>query len=335
MKKRRFIQLPFIILIAITFLFSCFPEPSTPPITGSENPAVSEISNQIQYNPHDPELYLSRATLYYEMEYYDEAIKDMKKAMSYDSSSIAYRHVLSDIYFDGDKNNEAIGLLEETISIFPASERTILKLSEFQFILNLNEAALQTIDKLMVQKPKHIEGFYMNGRIYRQMGKDAKSIENYKKALEQNDKHFDSLLELGTLYSQNKNKKALQYLEAAKKLSSSNPDPVFEIGNFYRFQGNDKKALEYFNQVTLMDNQYTDAHINSGLIMLDAKDYKKANQYFNIAVETDPTYPSAYYYRGISYASLGDKFKAKQDFQDALNLAPSYDEAKEALLKLE
>ncbi len=324
----------FPIWIFAILLSSCFRDPEPEAVIQYQNPAITSVSKQIEYNPNDSELYLSRASLFYEMEHYDEAIKDMKKAMSFDSSSLAYRHVLSDIYFDAGKNNEALGILEETIGLFPASEPTILKLSEFQYILKLNDAAIATIDKLMDVEPEHSEGHYMYGRIYSQKGEKAKAISHYKKVLEQRPRHFDALLELGTLYSLDKSKKALIYLGEAMKLAPNNPDIVFEMGNYHRFQGNNDKALEHYKQVTFLDNQYTDAHINAGIVMMDKKEFEKAEDFFNIAVETDPSYPSAYYYRGIASAYLGNDAKAKSDLQTALELAPSYEEAKEALLEL-
>lgn len=331
--KKHFI-FPFWILICLT-VASCFNKTEEKPIVEYDNPALNKVSEQIRFNPNDAELYLTRANLFYESELYEDAIKDMKKAMSFDSASIPYRHVLSDIYFDGAKSNEALSLLEETINLFPASEGTILKLSEFQYLLEMNDPAIETIQKLMATSPDHIEGYYMLGKIYNQKGETQKAVKNYKKVLSINDKHFDALLELGTTYSVNKNKAALPYLEKAAKRSPSNPDIIFELGNYHRFQGNDDKAFDYYKQVVLLDQQYTEAHINAGIIHMENKSYEKANNLFNIAVETDPSYPSAYYYRGLSFAYLDDKEKAKADLKQALVLAPSYEEATEALKDLE
>ncbi len=325
------------LILGIVIISSCNTDPKTPleenPII--VNPAITELNEKIKFNPNDPELYLSRASVYGGLAMYDEAIVDMKKALSFDSSSIAYRHVLADFYVEAEQDSLAISLLKETITLFPASIRTILRLSEFQYILDKNEDALSTVDQLMEVAPDTIEGYYMYGRIYAQMGDETQAVKNFEKALSINSKHFDSLLDLGTFYNDKKSKKALPFLSKALKLFPENPDIVFEMGNYYRFQGDDKKALEHYKQVTLIDNQYTDAHINAGLIHLDKKSYLKANNFFNIAVETDPTYPSAYYYRGVSYAFQGEKGKAKADLLTALDLAPSYKEAQDFLNDLE
>lgn len=324
-----------ILCIMSFFAIGCFNGNEEEPIVEYENPAINQVSEQIKYNPNDAELYLTRASLFNDSGLHDKAIADMQKAMSFDSASIVYRHILSDFYFDSDKDNEAISLLEETSNLFPANEHTLLKLAEFQYILEMNQPALQTIDKLIAVNPENMESYYMKGKIYNQKGDKAAAIKNYKKVLATNDKHFDSLLELGTIYSLDKKKEALKYLDKALKLSPSNPDIVFELGNYYRFQGKNDEALKHYKQVVLLDQQYTDAHINSGIIHMDQKSYDKALDFFNIAVETAPAYPSAYYYRGAAAAYLGNIDQARGDFEQALELAPSYEEAKKALEGLE
>ncbi|MGK0389507.1 MAG: tetratricopeptide (TPR) repeat protein [Maribacter sp.] len=322
----------FILCILPLLAISCFKGTSDEePLIEYDNPAIYKVSEQIKYNPDDAELYLTRASLFNESGLNEEAIADMQKAMSFDSASIVYRHILSDFYFDSDKDNEALSLLEETTNLFPANEHTLLKLAEFQYILEMHTPALQTINKLIAVNPENMESFYMKGKIYNQKGDKAAAIKNYKKVLAVNDKHFDCLLELGTIYSLDKKKEALKYLDKALELSPSNPDIVFELGDYYRFQGQDDEALKHYKQVVLLDQQYTDAHLNSGIIYMDQKSYDKAFDLFNIAVETDPSYPSAYYYRGAAAAYLNDINNARRDFEQALDLAPSYEEAKEAL----
>jgi len=58
------------------------------PITG--NPAIDGLTNEIAQQPNDPRLYAQRGALFYEEEGYDEAIKDLKKALSYDSTNVTY-----------------------------------------------------------------------------------------------------------------------------------------------------------------------------------------------------------------------------------------------------
>lgn len=319
------------LLLGVT---SCFnDDTSKQPVSDKKLSAIEQISQKIKENTSDVNLYITRSRLYREESRYDDAIRDMKKALSFDSSSIEIRHELSDLYFDNQQDNDALSILGETIALFPASERSLLKLSEFQYLLNKNDAALSTTEQLEKINPENPETDYMRGRILAQKGEDDKAIRAFKQALTKAEKHYDSLLELGTMYAQKKNKSALSYLKRALEINPST-DVIFEIGNYYALQGDDNKALEEYGKVVRKDPQYTEAHIEAGRIHLKNKEFEIASRLFNIAVETAPTYPPAYYYRGKSYLNLNEVEKAKADFNQALVFNSKYKEAENALENL-
>ncbi len=299
------------------------------------NPAIIQLSEKIQDNPKDISLYIQRAMVLYSEENYEDAIKDAEVVLASDSSNLDYRHMIADFYFDADKDNEAIAMLEGTLELFPASERTLLKLAEYQYILDLHDPALKTIESLMETQPNHVEGYYMQGRILGAKGDLAKAEQSFKKALEQDPKHFDSLLELGTLLNNQEKKEALKYLKSAMMLSNNTPEVIFEMGNYYHSNNKLDEALEYFKQSTLLDNQFTEGYINAGIVWLEKKDISKAWDFFNMAVKVDPTYPEAYYYRGVASVYKGKPDDARADYQQALQLAPEYENAKNALEELD
>ncbi len=324
------------IFLAVLFLYSCFPDPE--PISDDpllvQNPAILEVSKLINDDPGNPMNYFSRATLLHDEGMYDEAESDMKKAMSFDSSNIDFRHMLSDIYFDAEKDADAISLLEETISLYPENIPSLQKLSEFQYLLNMNGASLETVDKIMDISPKNKDGYYLRGLNLADMGKTEEAKTAFKSAVEQEPAFYDALLEWGTILANEGNAEAEKVLNNALALSPKNPDVLFELGNYHMSKEEDEQALDYFRQTVLQDNQYADAHINSGLIFLDRDSVEGAWKFFNIAVASDPTYPTAYYYRGLCSAMLGRTKDAENDFSQALELAPGFEEAQIALDKL-
>ncbi|MGB1216716.1 MAG: tetratricopeptide repeat protein, partial [Saprospiraceae bacterium] len=315
-------QIQFFLFIIIINLVSCVPDKQepTPIFPVGTNPAIIRLSEEIGKNPTDIKLYIQRAMLLYSEEDYDAAIKDAKVILASDSSNLDYRHLLADIYFDGDRDAEAIQMLEGTLEIFPASERTLLKLSEYQYILDLYDPALKTISTLMETKPNHVDGYYMQGRILGAKGDLVKAEQSFKAALKEDPKHFDTLLELGTLLNNQEKKEALKYLKSAMMLSNNTPEVLFEMGNYYHSNNKLDEALEYFKQATLLDSHFTEGYINAGIVWLEKKDIPKAWDFFNMAVNVDPTYPEAYYYRGVASTYKGKPEDARADYQQALQL---------------
>ena len=92
-------------LIFISSIWSCQNEPAAPKATNTTlpstgNPAIDGFTKEIAAQPNDPRLYAQRGALFYENENYDEAIKDLKKALHYDSTNVTYLHLLADSYLD-------------------------------------------------------------------------------------------------------------------------------------------------------------------------------------------------------------------------------------------
>jgi tetratricopeptide (TPR) repeat protein len=59
----------------------------------SPNPTIDMLSRKIEATPNDPKLYSARARLFYENGGYDEAISDLKQAMSIDSLNPDFHHL--------------------------------------------------------------------------------------------------------------------------------------------------------------------------------------------------------------------------------------------------
>ncbi|MEM9920911.1 MAG: hypothetical protein AAF990_22620, partial [Bacteroidota bacterium] len=95
------------VLTLTLFLSACGDEQSnseqTPAATAVTQPTrqlLNNLTEKIASSPDDASLYVQRAEVYYEEEGYDEAIEDLNKALSLDSTNTVYLHLLADVYLD-------------------------------------------------------------------------------------------------------------------------------------------------------------------------------------------------------------------------------------------
>ena len=107
------------------------------------NSSIDGISQKIAADPSNADLYVERATLFYENEGFDEAIRDMRQALMIDSVNVDYHHLLADIYLDYFKSHLALNTLERAVALYPERIPTLLKLSEFQLILKQYDASMR------------------------------------------------------------------------------------------------------------------------------------------------------------------------------------------------
>ncbi len=323
------------VLIALFGITSCFPDPKPQrPELNSGNPAIVDATQLMIDEPDDPLHLVARSGIYYDQEDYEKAAKDMEEAVALDPENLAFRHLLADIYFDGEMDADMTRTLEAAIEKFPDSEPTYLKLAEMQMIIEMYEPALGTIKRLKKVSPDLNETNYLEGLVYNEMGKLPEAEKSLLLALKNEPEHFDANFELGLVYEKMNNSKTLKYLDKALDLEPSHPDVMFAKGSYLKNKGNTKAALDLYKQIVLIDPTFADAHLNSGIIWLEKNDLGQARNHFNMAIESDPTFPQAYYFRGLVNALQGRKEPAQSDFEQALNLSPGYEEAKEALEKL-
>ncbi len=295
---------------------------------------IEALSKKIAANPNDPNAYLLRGKAYYELQGYDEAIADLKKAISLDSSKAEYFHYLSDVYLDYYKSREALNTLYRAEKLFPKNIPTLLKLAETQLILKNPEASLQTLGKIAKIDPTNADMFYLTGLDLLEQGKTDLAISAFQSATENNSDFIEAWIQLGELWMKKNDPVALKYFDNALRVDSNSILALHNKATYYTKNNELHKAIDIYKKIAVKNPQYEDAFFNAGLLYMDLDSMNQAFTNLNIAVNLNPTNPKAYYYRGLTSQFKGDIANAKKDFENALKLQPDMEKAKEALQKI-
>jgi len=325
-----------IYLILLTSCWSCQSEPATSettttalPTTG--NPAIDGFTKEIAAKPNDPRLYAQRGALFYENENYDEAIKDLEVALSYDSTNVTYLHLLADAYLDYYQSYNALSTLQKAATLYPNRIPTLLKLCEFELILEQHEASIKTINKVLALQPLNPDAFFMLGMNFKEMGSIDRAIGSFQTAVENDPDLVDAWINLGQLHAKKNSKMAGVFFDNALQVDPNNTTALHAKAAYLHDTNRLQEALATYRQLNITDPTYEEGFFNTGIIYLEMDSLKRAYQHFDLAAKTSPTYIMAYYYRGLVQEQQGDLEAAKKDYQQALNLNPGFDRAKEAL----
>lgn len=311
------------------------PVPADPFLTG--DPAMDEINALIAQQGDNPELYAKRAELYYDKEGYDEAIQDIQLALSMDSTNVNYHHLLADVYMDYFRSRLALRTMERAAALYPERIPTLLKLSEFQYILKQYEASFATLDKILKLDPRSADAFFMMGMNLKETGDTTRAINSFQTAVEIEPAMVDAWISLGQLHAAIKSPVAGQFFENA--VDEAPPGRALIIAlhakaDYLRNQGELEEAKTLYREINRMDQQYEEGYFNLGAIYLKQDSIDKAYKHFNMAVEVYPLYVKGYYYRGLTAEMQGNIPQAKSDYQHALNLMPDYTEAQQGLARV-
>lgn len=302
------------------------------------DPDLTQLTALLAEDPDNDTLLYLRASTYYKLDAFDEAMADLEKAMKQDSMQPAYYHLLADVLIDYARPNDsrrAIEVLKLAAQRFPDRIPTLLKLSEFQLIVRKHGDALATLDKVLQRDPQNAEAFYMAGRVALDKGDTTNAISSLQKSVKIDADNADAWFFLGRIFSIRNNPVAVQYFDNALRVDSSYLEAQEFKAAFYKRRGEFSKAFDIYRDLLLRDPDYANAYFDMGVIYLELDSFSKAYDNFNIATKVDPIFVKAYYYRGIASENLGNREAALADYKQASGMSPEYQEAQEAKARLE
>ena len=314
------------------------PTPEGPAPTGAltaEQRAVRELTEAIAADPDDPELLRRRGELYYANEVYDLAVADLQSALRSDSTDAAVWHLLADAQLDGLQSREALNTMIYAAARFPERTATLLKLAEFQYILQRYDDALATLDRVVLVDPGEAEAFFMIGQVLSEAGDTARAVNAYVRATELDADLLDAYLSLGVLHEALGNSIAERYFTAATAVDRDNALPYRMRADYYARQDRLADALAGYDDAIAIDPRLAEAFYNSGLVLLDLDSLTRAEGQFERAAAIRPGYADAHFYLGVARELRGDVSGARAGYQQALNLRPDDASARQALARLD
>ena len=331
MKKTTILYL--FILSVCTFL-ACKNTDKKAEIVVTGNPVIDDLSKKIAENPKNDSLYAMRAAAYYKDNIYDEAVKDLAKALAIDTANVAYHHILADVYMDKSDSRLAIRTMERVVGLYPTRIPSLLKLAELQYIVQQYRPSIETTAKVLQIDPQSAEAFFMQGRNLNALNEKDRAIAALKKCTALDAEHVDAWVELGHLMEEKKDATALQYFLTAQRIDSTDVPAIFGEAVYYSNRGQLEKSIATYKKVVAKNPQDADALYNIGLLYMDLKKTKEAKDNFNICTNVDPQYVMAFFYRAVCNEELGQFAEAKKDYENTMRLSPNFERGRLALEKI-
>ncbi len=327
------------LLFVTGLIFSCKNEPKPAPTAGDGgNPELIKLNALLEKDPDNDSLLYRRASVYHDLEGYDEALADVSRALALDSLQPMYYHLLADVMLDYGRPNDsrrAIAVLQRATQKFPDRLATWLKLSEFQLIVQQHDEALASLEQVLQRDPQNAGAFFMSGRIALDMADTTRAIKSFQRSVQYDAGNAEAWTFLGRIFSKRNDPVAVQYYDNALRIDSTSLEVREYKGDFYKRHGDDAQAMATYRDIIARNPDYSNAYFNLGIMYLTQDSLPKARDHFNLAIKTDPLFVNAYYFRGVTYEAMGDLPAAYKDYKQSNKMSPEYPEAKEARARLE
>ena len=294
--------------------------------------AIEVLSVKLHKNSKDHRLYYQRARMYMQVGRVNDAIADLKKATQFKKDDEEYLTLLADAYFaNGDVQN-SYKTLGRVLELDPDNKEAVLKQGEISYAMKDYDRALASLSKVTELDPGNQSALAMKAFVYKEKGDTASAIILLRRLCDLYPDNSMAFEELGVLYANRQYPLAVEYLQAAIRLSPSNPNPVYALAMFYQERGKMTEAEELYKQVLDIDANHKYAWHNRGYIELfHYGDAETAIDYFSRAIQCDSLFAEAYANRGWAYDLYGDKRLAEQDFLSALNIQRDFQPALDGL----
>jgi tetratricopeptide (TPR) repeat protein len=145
------------------------------------------------------------------------------------------------------------------------------------------------------------------------------------------------LNDLGTLYAETKNPKAIQIADLLlwQRKEKSHKSSYFIRGLYYNYAGEKTKAIANMDSCLAVDYTYMLAYREKAIALYDLAKYDAAISVLNKALTLQNNFDEGYYWRGMCLEKLGKKEEALASYRSALLYSPDYLEAKEAMDRIQ
>ncbi|MCB0687684.1 MAG: tetratricopeptide repeat protein [Saprospiraceae bacterium] len=333
MKKKIYCYISFVFLLFI----ACQSESNqskneTAPVPAT--PEITQLNSLIAAQPDQGDLWFQRGALYYDLDKYDEAIRDLKNAIELNPSDIQAWHLLADAQLDNLQSREALETMETAAEKFSGRIATLLKLSEFQLILKRYGEAFNTIQRIQELDPQNADAFFMKGMVFKESGDTSQAISQFQASTKENPNMIDAWINLGQLLAARHDPDAIRYYDGGLAVAPDNDLLLHAKAQFLAGENKIEEAKQVYQRMMEITPYASEPYYDLGLLYLDQDSIEQAVNHFDLSIKIDPMFSRAYFYRGLTKEMMGNPSAAQSDYEQTLQIDPEDKDAAQALKRL-
>lgn len=223
-----------------------------------------------------------------------EAIADLKKAISLGAGGAPAHCFLARLYDEHNQQDKALAELTEALRIDPNNKVAYRCRAAIFDAMGQKENALKDYQQLSKNDPKNTTNFFRIAQVYEGMKKYDEAIAAYLKLTEQND---------------------------TKQRIPLKPIAYKRLAALSSMKGSHKKSIEYLTEAIKLDNGDDEPLRLRGQEWMKLNDYEQAIADYTKAIELSPELSLTYQARSAAYKKVGKMDLAQKDLIEAQRLA--------------
>lgn len=215
--------------------------------------AVEKLQQAAAMDPTNDQAYWNLAIVHMEMQRFDAARDDLRRAIDINGQVAGYHEKLGTVLMELQDWEAAQQAFEHAIEIDPNLFKAYFKLGQILERQDNPQDALRRYTEAVEHGPRFIEGYRALGRLYADLGYSGEAVQVLQSGLQvaipgtQDEAELHHLL--GTVFQQQRNYDgAVQEFQAALAVDAAMQDTLFSLGWTYSLQNNREEARRYLKR---------------------------------------------------------------------------------------
>jgi len=295
---------------------------------GKYDEAIRELNRALAINGNLADGYFLRGSAYYFKNNYDRAIEDWTAALSIKPDFYEALNNRGAAYDDKGNYDRAIEDFNAVLRIDPDVHETLYNRGSAYQSKGDYDRAIEDYNSTLRIKPDYYQALNNRGNAYSDKGYYDRAIEDYNAALRIKPDYHQALNNRGNrYYDKGDYDGAIEDYNAALRIKPDYHQALFNRGAAYGKKGNLDRAIEDYTAALKIKPDYYQALTNRGLAYKDKDKPDRAIEDYNAAIRIKPDDPKVLTFRGAAYILKGNYDKAIEDFNAALRIKPDILEA--------
>jgi tetratricopeptide (TPR) repeat protein len=266
------------------------------------NPALNDLNKALKINPKEPELFLT----------------------------------LAEIYFKLGKNENTTASLLKAVELDPYKTEAYNKLSQLNILTQRFDIALAYNDKALMVEPFNAKSLYIRGMVFLARQDTVSAMKNFLLSRDASPDFYESLIQIGAIYSKQHNPLAADYLHDAVRRFPDAAQARYELALYLQENGSPEKAMAHYDTLMMQFPVNKFVLYNIGyLYLVFGQQPDSALYYFDRSLAIDPHYLDAMYNKGRTFEEMGKYMAAREIYQDVLKDNTNYQLAIDGLNRLD
>jgi tetratricopeptide (TPR) repeat protein len=298
------------------------------------NPEIRKISEQININPKDAELFFARGNSFYQLHELVLAASDLHRAIELDSTKTAYYLAFADANIEAHFIKVALQYLQKAKKIAPDDINLSFKLAKTYLYLKEYDAAITETNSILMQDKTNSDAYFMQGMVWKEKADTTKALALFRIAADNNPENYNAYMQLGLLNMFRNKTLSEKYFLNVIRIDSNKYEGNYALAMLYQQYNEHQKAITMYKKMIVQSPTEIQPIYNLGMIYYNTNNLEAAFTHFNLAIGVSPRSADAFYMRGLCWEKRNNKTQAIKDMEAALKLRPDFREALDAISKL-